>query len=198
MTTLRLGLGILALGAGAYATRVRPRDTVVLLDLNGVLVDRVWAPINPDPKAFLRTGKKDVHLRPETRDFLDRLGQEWGGVGVWTAGRGRNVWPITDALGIWRARVRTQEQCDAVEREGTFPLYVKDLRAVEGAMGARHAILVDDSLDKVRVRDWWRAVIVEPWSHADGGGTPFEDVERRLRAHPVRKFARNCMLKLIS
>ena len=129
---------------------------LLVLDLNGVLVERVYSdenvPPDPDrPPPLLTVARTRVYLRPHARSFLSWAMERFH-VAVWTSARDATAKAIVRALIGQDGRfafVWSQERC-VVERRRGKPNIRKDLgRIHEAYPGVGRVAIVDDSAEKV-------------------------------------------------
>ena len=139
----------------------RSEKSLVILDLNEVLLDRLYV---DDPKAkpdcdhFV--GKFAVWLRPGARDFLDHILKDHY-VAVWSSAKAYNVDQMLDVLFTPNQRrellfVWAQEECTAHatpvdSKHKGRPVFLKDLRKVwesRPEFDETNTFLIDNSIEK--------------------------------------------------
>ncbi|KAG8464089.1 hypothetical protein KFE25_000257 [Diacronema lutheri] len=183
-----------ALGEEGPQLRVGPRPRpaarrkLLILDLNGLLVDRVRADARDTHGAAapcdLRDGGRDVYFRPHAREFV-RFCLERFDVAIWTSAKLSSISRVLDAVLPAGARgelafVWDQRHCThAAElrhpESASKPIVVKDLARfwtydADRARAARRAphdaastILVDDSVYKTAVNPPHTSVHPPTW-----------------------------------
>lgn len=196
-----MGVGIGITGFGLRAPRA---SQTLILDMNNVLVYRKWSPDWVDPAADARVKQFNVYVRPGAKEFVKRMQSQWVNVGVWTSGMEHNVQPIIPLVFIEQPPTFTMYQPYCTKyppRNGSdHALLVKDLR--NARLGGENdcTVIVENDVDKILMRQWSSAVIVKPWERYYGEedeATSFEQIEKLIYEHPIKRFTRNAAKKLM-
>ncbi len=168
----------------------KKRPPLVIFDLNGVLLDRVF-------KANLGSVPRDCRdhasakmvnrfltwRRPHCDEFLDWCFEHFT-VAVWTSAAQRNARALVDyVFGKERAArlffVFDQSHCTAVthpDPQAKKPLFLKELRRVYDMGWPQDTVLlVDDTMEKAQRNPDNTCFVVSKWSVTDQGMAAFED-----------------------
>lgn len=174
------------------------KRSLVVLDLNGVLLDREFVDgkkdgIVPEPDCF--AGKFAVWFRPELQKFLSALMEDYE-VAIWSSAKLFNVQQLVDVIApkdlqkkfifIWG-----QEECTAVKTEEKHPdgkpvmLFTKPVTHIWESFPQyqRKTIIIDDSSEKVK-SDCLRHV--QTWTRKDVDRSAL-DLLTMIKAEPLPK-----------
>jgi hypothetical protein len=129
---------------------------LVVLDLNGILVDRVYVdnrPLKDDADMYVTNAagsKWEVYFKNNVEKFLKFVFSNFA-VAVWTSGQLENVKPITDKLfkGYHLEFLYTQEHCTRMGHDGKKPIFIKDVRKIPN-FDPKDVMFIDDDQYKVR------------------------------------------------
>jgi hypothetical protein len=130
---------------------------LIIVDLNGVLVDRKYEPdMSVAAEGAARLGKFLTWKRPGVEEALNRA-FERSDVAVWSSAARSNTRLLAQFVfgDLRRLRfVYDQSHCEAVPQPGeNRPLFLKNLARVWAAFpeyGPRNTLLIDDSDEKSR------------------------------------------------
>lgn len=128
---------------------------LVVLDLNGILVDRVYiedrAPKDDaDMYVVNSAGSKwEVYLKKGVNEFLEYVFSNFH-VGVWTSGQFENVKAIKEKLfeGYHLEFLYTQEHCIRMGHDGRKPIFIKYVDRIQ-KFDPKDVIFIDDDEYKV-------------------------------------------------
>lgn len=147
---------------------------LIILDLNGVLVDRVRGPTDTTPDFMI--GKTKCYVRPGARKFLKWLHHHYD-VAVWSSMMPHNTMQIVHEL--WGKRMKdlkfifTQNQCTENGMMDEKPIFLKELRYVWEIMpwyDKFNTILIDDSSYKSSNNPMYTSYHPTPYSHKTNQG----------------------------
>lgn len=154
---------------------------LVIFDLNGVLVDRVYQKGRLED-ADARVGRFWLYVRPGFRELRDWLQRAEVDVAIWSSMTEPNVRAIAEYLFADAVPLRflwNQSHCDAEPDPNAQPkpdgyvkpLFVKDLRHVWDAFPQYHAdntLLIDDTPEKSKRNPAHCHLVAAPtWTRAD-------------------------------
>ncbi|GMI76776.1 hypothetical protein HRI_001346900 [Hibiscus trionum] len=191
---------------------IRPKKKLLVLDLNGILVDVVQIPCKIKPHA--RVNGKGVFRRPFYEEFLDFCFRTFN-VGIWSSRVHKNVIGVLDLL-MDRKRRRELVFCygrklctitefKTLENEDK-PLVLKELRKLwdkklpnipwkKGEYDESNTFLLDDSPYKALRNPANTAIFPYPYQYTDAadcslapGGDLRTYLERLAEADNVQKF----------
>ncbi len=142
--------------------KVHPKYSVVL-DLNGLLVHRVW--------------KEETEYRPGYVEFLNWLHEIVHSITIWSAAQTKKVDYMVKHL-IWNTRlergkihVMSQEACtvSSAKRQSNphKPYFLKDVQKVarqSGLGSTDYILLIDDSPEKNLLNSEFQAIHPSTWS----------------------------------
>ena len=164
----------------------KKRTPLLVLDLNGLLVDRIYIRNARERQQFLkkvsdekitrpqRSGDFLVFLRPGCKDFLRFVMRDFD-VAIWSSARKRNIHPILKLLFTPSSRrqlhaIYGQEECQKMDNPNSEhkPLFIKDLRSLWETCGsAEYTLLVDDSPEKAQFNPPHTSIHPPAWGHAN-------------------------------
>ena len=130
------------------------RGTLLVIDLNGVLLDRRGQELRGRP-ALGRWGKRYAYERPHAAEFVCWAASMGWVVGLWTSAQRKNAEPMARAvLGDAYACVRflyTQDECEVVGNVTGRCTFRKPLaRLWREGLGLPHrTVLLDDGKEKI-------------------------------------------------
>jgi hypothetical protein len=129
---------------------------LVVLDLNGVLVDRVFSTV-PDAGADMVVTNNygsswNVYFKPKCNAFIDYLFKNGFEVAVWTSACKENAEEIVDKLFYDKDLVffKSQEDCVCEHKTGMKkPMFYKPVDRVEG-YSPGEILFIDDTSEKMK------------------------------------------------
>lgn len=136
--------------------KTKPKMKLVVLDLNGILVDRVYIENRPpkdDADMYVTNSagsKWEVYFKKDVHEFLEYVFSNFA-VGVWTSGQLENVKPITDKLfeGYPLEFLYTQEHCTRMGHDGKKPIFIKDVHKIQ-RFDPEDVLFIDDDGYKLK------------------------------------------------
>ena len=164
------------------------RRPLLVLDLNGLLVDRVFIRNPKERQQFIRqvtaqklgrptrSGDFLIFLRPGSKDFVHFAVQRFD-VAIWSSARKRNIAPLVKLLfpASLRGQLRAiygQENCHRIDnyKDRQKPLFVKELRNLWQECGsAETTLLIDDSPEKAQFNPPFTSIHPPAWAHTQKG-----------------------------
>ena len=161
------------------------RPPLLILDMNNVLVYRVFIPKQLDEKpetipyndqGTVLGGKFYTWKRPHLDQFIDRCFEKYT-VAVWSSAQTVNVSDLVDfVFGTRRKKLLFfwgQSMCDTWQLPGIHkPLFKKQLHKVWSTFPeytARNTFIMDDSADKISDNPPNTCLLVKPWVVMDEG-----------------------------
>jgi len=172
---------------------LKGRERLLVLDLNGFLVDRRQDEVQYPNLESSRVNRWVMWFRPHARDFLQWTLANFT-VGVWSTAQNHNVLPMVQLLfgaDFQRhvAFVYHQRHCTEDRRLGggrdVKPVFYKELKriwddpALCGRFHARNTLLMDDSPYKARLNPPHTLLAVTSWEARDSGVGEEKEVERQ-------------------
>lgn len=170
----------------------RSERPLVILDLNGVLVDRQYGKdLVPQENTSWKVGNFLMYKRPNLHFFLGWVFSNFD-VAVWSSVKAFNILQMIDFIFpeskdtikfIWSQDECEQEEHPDPELREKKPLFIKDLRKVwaeHPQYDLNNTIIVDDTPEKIRP-DFARHIKAETWTHDTAndeylyGGGPLEE-----------------------
>lgn len=186
----------------------RIERTLVILDLNGVLIDRQYGKgLAPEEGISWKVGSFLVYVRPGLNDFLTWLFENYD-VAVWSSVKKFNVdqlvkfifddepYRFSKLKFVWHQDMTDQEENPDPALRNVKPLFIKDLRKVWDAFPEydhTNTILVDDTKEKVRATGLpgnakLGHILAPTWTHKNyndkylfRGGTLMMDIDKLVR-----------------
>ena len=178
----------------------------VVLDLNGLLLDRRSRPL-PGRPADMVLARTHVYIRPYARGFLRWLLQTFR-VGVWSSAASHNAEPMVDLLfGQARRKLRfvwNQSHCKPLcQLDGPRPVLSKPIESLFEAfpeMERTRTLLIDDSEQKASLNPAHTSIHPLTWSVAEAPDDDFLAPGGELREwlmamngiHDVPTFVSSC------
>lgn len=133
---------------------------VLVFDFNNVLSIKIDDPTHKIKDRGVRIKRYIFELKPGVLDMLNQLEQDFKIV-IWSSARRNNLQERLNALiPENNFDLLSQEDCEPEEREGTYPLFKKNLRIVAELYNVEldQIWIFDDSPEKIIQKD--RLVVV--------------------------------------
>eukprot|EP00510_Aplanochytrium_minuta_P000542 CAMPEP_0184012876 /NCGR_PEP_ID=MMETSP0954-20121128/4690_1 /TAXON_ID=627963 /ORGANISM="Aplanochytrium sp, Strain PBS07" /LENGTH=276 /DNA_ID=CAMNT_0026292981 /DNA_START=411 /DNA_END=1241 /DNA_ORIENTATION=- len=152
------------------------KQIVVVLDLNGLFVERIRGNFPSDsPLKKKRTKKLMIYFRPHHKDFIDLLFKNFDIV-IWSSARQGNIDDMIAALFTNKQKkkvkmVYNQDHCTYIGDHPDVPnkpLFLKELSRLWEKFGTpKNTLMLDDSPLKASRNPAYTAIHPKPWSHTD-------------------------------
>lgn len=174
-------------------------DHLIVLDLNGVLIQRRDKPIKDlKPDVVLKIKhNRFIYFRPHVKDFLNWLLQHYN-VGIWTSAKEQTICEVIPKLFGNKLMSKLkfilyQDNCiiDYNSKINEKPIIAKPIIKIKEYMNIdiKNILIIDDSNDKMILNNKNNYIIVKSWNAEDifdrylGPHDEFREFLKDLKEH---------------
>ena len=179
MSAFALG-AVVGVGIGGLVWQAMKPRSLVVLDLNGLLVHREYVRESMGKNPHFVLGNFNIWIRPGTDVFLDWLFESYD-VGVWTSAQQHNALGLVDIVFKDRAPlfVWCQDMCDNLGERS----FHKTISKIYDTYPLRNVLLIDDDASKTRLNPPDSCLNTEPWSRELVNDKGLEDLKTAIMEH---------------